>query len=424
MNNNKNRLNRRRFLKQAAGALAAPALWGAGKASASLAPNEKIAVAVVGNGGMGNYHLDALIPRKDIEILAVCDVYIPRYEAAIKKVGGRCQGYQDYRRVLDRNDIDAVFFATPDHWHTLHAIHGCQAWKDVYVEKPLSTTIYEGRKIVENARRYDRVVQVGLQQRSLDLFQKAIAVVHGGKLGSITSAGAWISPNGIMGYETPGKPPEGLDWDLWLGPAPWVPYSPQRFGGFRAFHDYAGGELTNWGAHLIDVVHWGLKKDRPLNVSAVGGNFRVLSGSDDYEVVDIIYEYEGFTMTWKQAHNLEHFGKSYGTKFLGTGGELFIDRNSFIVKPDSLGIPETKPEQYNWIDITTHHDNFFECIRTRQRPHSDIEIGHRSTCACLLGNIALSCRRKLVWDGDAERFVGDEQANRYLFRPYRAPWRL
>lgn len=421
-------LNRRGFLgglgKISAGAFCFPAIWTSRSFSADPFADQKIKVALVGCGGMGNYHLDALTQRDDIEIIAVCDVYTPRYEAARKKVGGRCEGFQDYRRVLDIKEVDAVFFATPDHWHTLNAIHACQAWKDVYVEKPLSTTIYEGRQIVENARRYDRVVQVGLQQRSLDIFQQAVDLVHKGKLGQITSTGAWIGPNGILGYETPGEPPEGLDWDLWLGPAPWVPYSPQRFHGFRSFHDYAGGELTNWGPHLIDIVHWGIKKDYPLNVSAVGGSFRQLSGSDDYETMDIVYEYEGCTMTWKQAHNLEHHGKTYGTKFLGTAGKLFIDRNSFIVKPDSLGIPETKPGDYNWIDIKTHHDNFFECVRSRQTPHTDVEIGHRSTSACLLGNIALNCRRKLRWDGKAERFIDDEQANRYLYRPYRAPWHL
>ncbi len=420
------RTTRRKFLQQAG--IGLTAVWTAGQARGSILPYEKINVAVVGCGGMGNYHLDALVQRDDINIIAVCDVYKPRYESALEKVQekmqGRCRGYQNYREVLDIKQLDAVFFATPDHWHTLNAIHACQAWKDVYVEKPLSTTIHEGREIVKNARRYDRIVQVGLQQRSLELFQKGVDLIHQNRLGHISSAGAWIGPNGIHGYETPEEPPEGLDWDLWLGPAPYVPYSPQRFHGFRAFHDYAGGELTNWGPHLVDVVHWGMRQEAPLTLSAVGGNFRALSGSDDYEVIDIIYQYPGFTMTWKQAHDLEHEGKTYGTKFLGESGKLYIDRNSFIVKPDSLGIPETEPEEYSWIDIKTHHDNFFECVRSRMRPHADVEIGHRATSACLLGNIALSCRRELRWDGEKERFIEDEQANRYLYRPYRAPWHL
>ena len=386
--------------------------------------NDKILVAVIGCGGMGNHHIDGLLPRTDVDIAAVSDVYAPRVAEAVKKTQGKAKGYNDYRRILDRDDIDAIFIATPDHWHTLIAIHGCQAGKDVYVEKPLSTTIAEGRAIVDAARRYYRVVQVGTQQRSMPNFQKAVEIVRSGQLGTVTSTRAWIGPNGVMGYETHEPVPDGLDWDMWLGPAPWVPYSPQRFGGFRAFHDYAGGELTNWGPHLVDIVHWGMGRDRPLTIQAVGGSYTRLSGSDDYETLEVTYEFDRFMMTWQQAHGLEYVGKTYGTMFRGTEARLMIDRNSFVVLPESKGIPESKPSEYFWIDIGTHHDNFFECMRTRKRPNADIEIGHRSTSTCLLGNIALAARRKLVWDGDNERFVNDEQANRHLFRPYRAPWHL
>jgi predicted dehydrogenase len=386
--------------------------------------NDRIAVAVIGCGGMGNHHLDGLLARKDVDVVAVCDVYAPRVAAAIKKTKDRAQGYKDYRHVLDRPDVDAIFVAAPDHWHTLMAIHGCQAGKDVYVEKPLSTTVAEGRAIVNAARRYDRVVQVGTQQRSLRHFQKAVELVQSGLLGTVTTTRAWLGPNGVMEYEKPGRVPEGLDWDMWLGPAPWVPYSPQRFYGFRAFHDYAGGELTNWGPHLVDIVHWGMGQERPVTVQAVGGSFRKLSGSDDYETLEVLYEFDGFILTWQQAHGLEYADKGYGTMFMGTAGKLIIDRNSYVVLPESKGIPETKPDEYQWIDVGAHHDNFFECMRTRKRPNSDIEIGHRATTTCLLGNIALAVRRKLMWDGETERFVGDEQANRHLFRPYRAPWHL
>jgi len=421
-------LTRRGFMgavtKAAAGAVVGSTAWRTRRAAASTAANNRINLALIGCGGMGNRHLESLLQRDDCRVAAVCDVFKPRYEAAQAKVGGDCKGYQDYRRVLDRNDVDAVLCATPDHWHALIEVNACQAGKDVYVEKPISTTILEGRAMVDAARRYDRVVQVGTQQRSLDLFKKAVDIVHRGTLGTVTSAGAWIGANAIAPMETHEPIPDGLDWDMWLGPAPWVPYSPQRHYGFRAFHDYANGELTNWGVHLLDIVLWGIKQDRPLMVESVGGSYRAISGSDDYENVDLLYEFEGCTITWEQRHNHTHANKSYGMKFLGTDGRMFIDRTSFVVEPASLGIEETFETGDPWIDVQSHQTNFFDCIRTRNRPNSDIELGHRATTVCLLGGIALDCRRKLVWNGDAERVVRDEQANRHLFRPYRAPWHL
>jgi len=421
------KLTRGRFLSALGkGAVAGVAAAGLGRSRPARAagPNDRIRLALIGCGGMGNRHLDSLVKRTDSEVVAVCDVYTPRAQAARDKVGGKCDWYQDYRRVLDRDDIDAIFSPTPDHWHALMTIQACQAWKDVYVEKPLSTTIAEGRAMVTAARRYGRVVQVGTQQRSQKLFQDAVGIVQSGKIGQVTSAGCWIGPNGQAGPETPGSVPDGLDWDLWLGPAPWVPYSPQRQYSFRAFHDYANGELTNWGVHLIDIVLWGLQEDRPLTVAAVGGSFREVPGSDDYEDLEVIYRFRRANVTWQQRHSDTTGGKGYGIRFNGTGGRLYMDRGSFLVEPESLGIPETKETGDPWIDVDAHHTNFLECIRSRQRPHSDVELGHRATSVVLLAAIALDCGRELVWDGDGERFIGDDAANRLLCRPYRAPWHL
>ena len=427
-------VTRREFLgktgKGIAAGLAAPVLVPARRAHAArVSINEKVRLAVIGNGGMGTRHIEALCDNPECEIIAVCDVAKSRYHRAIdiikEKTKKKVEGYQDFRHVLDLGDVDAIFVVTPDHWHPLLTILGCQAGKDVYVEKPVCTTIEEGRAMVNAARRYGRVVQAGTQQRSMPVFQKAIEVVQSGQLGEITTASAWVGINGWEVGETPGPVPKGLDWDLWLGPAPKVPYSPQRFGGFMGWHDYArGGQLTNWGVHLMDVVHWGIGEDRALNVQAIGGNYRHSPGADNYEVIEAIFEFKGCNVTWEQRHSNTHADKGYGISFQGTNGALYVDRATFKVLHNDPGIAEYigEPEK-SWAN-PPHHNNFFDAIRTRKRPVADIEQGFRSTTTVLLAGIALKERRKLNWDGETETFMRDEQANRHLTRVYRAPWHL
>lgn len=418
-------LNRRSFLTVVGGS-AVHFAFGR-RARASVSANDKVQLAVIGCGGMGGRHIEALAENENCKLVALCDVLNRRHEQAGDMVkdmtGAKPDGYQDFRHVLDRPDIDAIFAPTPDHWHPLLTILGCEAGKDVYVEKPVSTTVAEGRAMVEAARRYGRIVQVGTQQRSMPIFQQAMDVVHSGRLGQITSAGAWIGVNSWNVGETPEDPPPDLDWDMWLGPAPKVSFSRERFFGFMGWRDYArGGQLTNWGVHLMDVVHWGIGHDRPLNVQAVGGSYRHGAGADNYETIEAIFEYEGCNVTWEQRHSNLHAGKNYGIRFNGTEGRLFVDRGTFVVEPDELGIGEVigEPEK-SWAN-PDHHNNFFDSIRTRTRPAADIEQGHRSTCSVLLAGVALLTKRKLEWDGAAEQFIGDEDANRHLTRAYRAPW--
>lgn len=424
-------LNRRRFIHCLSQTTAAAALIPKGLSSyaAHVGLHEKVRLGVIGCGGMGGRHIEALAVDAECEVVALCDVFQPRYEQWQAKVeelsGKRPEGYQDFRRLLDRKDIDAIFVVTPDHWHPLLAILGCQAGKDVYVEKPVCTTIEEGRAMVNTARRYGRIVQVGTQQRSMPVFQKAIEVVRSGRLGQITGAGAWVGTNGWGVGENPGPAPEGLDWDLWLGPAPKVPYSRERHFGFMGWQDYArGGQLTNWGVHLMDIVHWGIGQDSPLNVQAVGGSYRHHPGADNYETIEAVFEYPGCNVTWEQRHSSTHAGKGYGIRFSGTEGELFVDRGTFKVRPEGLGIEEFvgEPER-SWANPDHHHD-FFRCVRTRVLPAADIEQGFRSTASVLLAGVALKVGRKLNWDGSAEAFLHDEAANRFLTRPYRSPWHL
>jgi predicted dehydrogenase len=297
----------------------------------------------------------------------------------------------------------------------------------VYVEKPICTVVEEGRAMVEAARRYGRVMQVGTQQRSMPVCQEVIRRIRSGDLGQITSATAWIGVNSTHVPDTvaPEPVPEGLDWDLWLGPAPKVPYSKDRFGGFRAFTDYArGGELTNWGVHLMDILHWGIGEDRPLSVVALGGSYREGAGADNYETIEALFQYPNATVTWEQRHTNSYSGKGYGMKFQGTNGRAELDRGILTInRPDGSEEKMIFEPEHSWAN-SDHHNNFFNCIRTRQKPAADIEQGHRSTTATLLAGIALKTQRKLWWDGDAEKFINDEQADRHLTRAYRRPWRL
>lgn len=422
--------DRRGFLKKAGTGLAASTMslaWGNKAWSSLVGPNEKVRVAVIGNGGMGSRHVEALAVNPNCEVAVVCDVFKGRYHAAMDTVeklsGKRPDGYQDFRNVLDRPDIDAIFVPTPDHWHPLISILGCQAGKDVYVEKPVCPTIEEGRAMVEAARRYGRIVQVGTQQRSMPVFQVAMDIIHSGRIGDVTSAGAWVGVNGWTVGEQIQDVPKGLDWDLWLGPAPKVPYSGQRYGGFMGWHDYCrGGQLTNWGVHLMDIVHWGIGEDRPRSVQAIGGNYRQSPGADNFENIEAIFEYKKCNVTWEQRHSNTHAGKGYGIRFNGTKGSLFVDRGTVVV--EGAGIPEYigEPEK-SWANAD-HHNNFFDSIKSRKPPAADIEQGFRSTTTVLLAGIALKEGRKLNWDGETEKFINDEQANRHLARAYRSPWHL
>lgn len=427
------RVSRRTFLSWSGAvtlAGAGAALLPARRAAAArVGINDKVRVAVIGNGGMGSRHVEALAVNPNCSLAALCDVGVSRYvkvQAKVKELtGADVEGVQDFRRVLDRNDVDAIFVVTPDHWHPLLTILSCQAGKDVYVEKPACTTIEEGRAMVAAARRYGRVVQVGTQQRSMPVFQEAMKVIHSGRIGKVTTATVWIGVNGWSVGEAPEDVPRGLDWDLWLGPAPWMPYSPQRYFGFMGWHDYArGGQLTNWGVHHLDIVQWGIGESAPLSVQAIGGSFREGAGGENYETIEAIYEYKGCIVTWQQRHQDFFEGKGGGIKFYGTDGTLVVDRGTYIVRPDALGIKEYigEPEK-SWAN-PPHHNNFFDCVRTRKLPVADIEQGVRSTAVPLLGGIALKAGRKLHWDGQNERFLNDDEANRYLTRAYRAPWHL
>jgi len=390
------------------------ALGAGGKAPAS----ERLTLGFIGVGGMGSGHLGGFLGRSDVEVLAVCDVYEPHRLRAKERVGDGCAAYNDFRELLDRKDIDAVVIATPDHWHALIAIAACQAGKDIYCEKPLTLTIQEGRALVNAVRRYGRVFQTGSQQRSEDNFRFACELVRSGRIGRLHTIRTGFGGGPVSGYDPDTDPPPGLDWNLWLGPAPWVPFNPLRcLYQFRWFYDYSGGKLTDWGAHHNDIAQWG-------NGTEMSGPIEI-EGTATFPTTGLFDTATSFLITFTYANGVKLIcGEGHGAKFEGTDGWVHVDRGFLEASPPELLKEELGPGDVHLHRSDNHHQNWLDCIKTREKPICDVEIGHRSVTVCHLANIAIRTGRKLRWDPAHERFVGDEEMNRWVSRPMRAPWHL
>ena len=413
------KLNRRSFLA-ASTLLAAPYFV----PFRAFGANERIVTAHIGVGGQGTGNLNAFL-GKGVSSAAVCDVDSERLAKAVKLVtdkGHACDGYKDYRQVLERKDIDAVVISTPDHWHALTTIHACQAGKDVYCEKPLSLTVAEGRRMVEAARQHKRIVQTGSQQRSDARFRQACELVRSGRLGKISEVVVNLPKCNFSGPPVPDSaPPEVLDYGLWLGPAPERPYNVKRVHyNFRFFWDYSGGQMTNFGAHHIDIAQWALGMDDSGPVSTEGtASFHP---ENWYEVT------EGCRITHTYANGVKLI-VGQGQKditgavtFVGDRGKLMVDRGKITSDPAELVMAPLGEADERLYNSTNHHSNFLECIRSRKAPICDVEIGHRSATVCHLGNIVARLGRKIQWDPVKETIVGDKEAAEMLSRPYRQPW--
>ena len=418
-------ISRRKFLKQVGTvSLFLPAWAKSAYAQKKSSANDRIALGFIGLGGQGGGHHAGFLNDSQVQVLAVCDVFADHRNRAKmrtdEKYGNQdCAAYNDFRELLDRKDIDAVLVATPDHWHTRINISACEAGKDVYSEKPLTLTINEGKALVRAVRRYGRIFQVGSQQRSSPEFRFACELVRSGRVGKVHTVRVFLPGGGNGPWEPDSDPPEGLDWDMYLGPAPLVPYNKQRtFWNFRWFWDYSGGQMTDWGAHHFDIAQWGLGMDGSGPVSVEGKGTLPTEG---------VYEtFTSFTVTYKYADGVTMIATNpeRGVKFEGTKGWVQVWRGGMDAEPKSLLHETLGPNDVHLYDSPSHHQDWLNSIRSRQRPICDVEIGHRSVSCAHLGNIALRLGRKLQWDPVKEEFIGDEEANRWLFRPYRAPWSL
>jgi predicted dehydrogenase len=393
----------------------------------SKSPNEKIVLGVIGCGGQGQFLMRVAMQNPDVVIAAVCDVMEDRLANAVKLAGGNAIPYKDFRKLLDRKDIDAVIIATPDHWHCIQVIAASEAGKDIYVEKPLGHNIAEQRAAVNAAKKFNRVVQHGTQQLSGAHYRIAKELVQSGALGKITRVRAWNvwneTPHGIG--NPPDEPlPPNIDWDLWLGPAPKRPFNRNRCfaPGYWFMWDTSGGFMLSWAVHHVDTIHWIMGVTAPKTAMSVGGKYALQDNRETPDTQDAFLDYGDFYLQVSIYHtNAQPIeGSGYGIAFYGTNGTLLLTREGFRVFPEGDrmkpiehgGSPQSEPHMRNWLD----------CIKTRQQPIAPIEWGHWSTNPLHLANIAFRVGRLVKWDAKQELIVGDEEANKFLCRTYRKPW--
>ncbi|MBM3879448.1 MAG: Gfo/Idh/MocA family oxidoreductase [Verrucomicrobia bacterium] len=431
------RVNRRQFLQRGSVAAAATPWIGGlvvSRIPQAVAASEKVRVGLIGGGGMGRGDLATFFLNAEVECPVVCDVDDRQLAAAVQLVeekrGQRPDRCKDFRRVLERKDVDAVLVATPDHWHALPTVLACQAGKDVYVEKPLALTIAEGRAMIEAAQRHGRICQMGAQRLSSPTYAQAVEFVRSGKLGKVGLVRAWAYLDWIRPIGSPpdGEVPAGVDYDLWLGPAPQRPFNPNRFHfNFRWFWDYAGGLMTDWGVHLIQVLLWAMGPEPPRAVLSSGGKYVLQDNSETPDTQITVYEFPTYTLVWehKVGVGLGLYNRPWGMAFTGTEGTLVInDAGWEILREPSKDSLEAKKHPGGTDPRPAHVRNFLDCVKSRQQPVENLEVGHHVSTVAHLGNLALRTGRKLVWDHAAERVVGDAEANRLVSVRYRAPWKL
>ena len=423
-------MSRRTFIISSAAAMtAASSLRAAGA-------NERIGVGVIGCGSMGRGDVRMLYKAGDVDVRAICDPDSFQSDRLVEELdaatGKKPEVFTDFRRVVERDDIDIVLIATPDHWHALPTIAACEAGKDVYVEKPFANSIAESRAMVEAARKHGRVIQMGSQWRSASHVCDAVEFVRSGKLGMIRLVRAWNyqptradSPN----FVPEGEAPATADYDLWLGPAPKVPYTKNRFHrSWRYFWDYGGGNASDNGVHLIGVCLMAMEKQAPLRASSSGGKYVY---DDDTETPDTqitVTTFPDYTLIWEHAqkHGLGFQGASIGMEWVGANGTVTIDDRSWRAVPDpaGAGFEPAQGEPDKGDPRVTHGKNFLACVASRQQPTYNPEEAHHVTTVSHLGNLAYRTQAEVAWDAENERITNNPAAAALITPPYRAPWVL
>jgi predicted dehydrogenase len=423
----KTKLTRRDFFKAAGGAAVTFAIPKIVPSSVfgENAPSNRINIGVIGTGEMGIVNLKSFMHKPGVQVVAVCDVDRQHRETARKTAKlPEDASYNDFRELLARPDIDAVVVVTPDHWHALISIMAAKAGKDIYCEKPLAYSVAEGRALCDTVKRYERILQTGTFQRSVRSFRFACELVRNGKIGKLRTIKVEIPENRSANPTTwkPESVPDGLDYDMWVGPAPFRPYTSQGCHyNWHFLYGFASGQLTNWGAHMLDIAQWGNDADMTGPVEVQGtGEFPKEGLFETPLKYNLEYSYANGVKLLCTTRKPD--GPETHVQFEGDDGWIFVSRERFFSHPADLLQTKLWPNDIHLYQSNDHQHNFLDCMRLRKKPIVDAETGHRSATVCHIGNIAIRLGRKLSWDPEKERFVNDDEANRMLSRPMRAPW--
>lgn len=438
----KKKISRREFIKKTSGAAAAfisaPHIMNSNilGRNNSFSPNNKIIIAAIGVGWMGGDNVTTFLNEEEVKVVALCDIDSEHLIEVKNKVdsyyGNKdCQTYHDFRELLERKDIDAVIISTPDHWHAAPAIAAAKAGKDIYCEKPLSHSFAEGVAICDAVNRYDRIWQTGSWQRSVSNFRFACELVRNGKIGKVHTVevglpGGHADFEGTKGKEAQSRPPKNLDYDFWLGPAPYAPYSPARVHkNWRWNLDYGGGQLMDWIGHHCDIAHWGLDLDHtgPIEIEGTGEYpMNGLWNTATKYYITAMYE-NGLKMVIAGGYDnvCEGIG---GTKWIGDEGYVHVNRGYLNAKPKSLLKEFIGPNDIRLLKSPGHAKNFIDSIKSRNKTLTPAEVAHRSATPGHLGQISMLLQRKIKFDPVDQKILGDELASSMLSRSYRSPWHL
>lgn len=426
------KLSRRQLLTGVAVAASSPYLnisWVRAQAERPT-PSNRITIGCIGVGGMGSGNMNAFLNERDAQVVAVCDVDKNHLKSAKESVDNRygnsdCGAYSDFRELLARGDIDAVSIATPDHWHAIPAVMAARAGMDIYGEKPISHTLLEGRAMANAVKQYGRIWQTGSWQRSGNEFRFACELVHNGRIGRVAKIEVGLpggSPSGPVNFSDP--PPE-LDYDFWVGPSPWTPYSNKRaHWDWRWQLNYGGGQLMDWIGHHGDIAHWGMGWDETGPVEIAGSGQYPNEGIWDAATT---YHFVAKYRNGTEMHVANGGNQNIrsGTKWIGENGNwVWVDRGGLEANPSSLLQEKIGPNEIQLLRSPGHHRNFLDCVKSRRTTITPAETAHRSASIGHLGQIAMLTGRKLRWNPDTEEFLGDAGATRLLGKAQRAPWHL
>ena len=434
--------SRRIFLKKsaiaAAGAAVGPAVWTRPGYARVGAPSDELRFGAIGVRGMGYTDTASLLQQDNIKCVALCDVddevLANRVRGTQERQGSSPDTYKDYRKLLEREDLDFVVIGTPDHWHCLQAVDAMEAGLDVYLEKPLANSIGECDVILAAAQQTGRKVQMGQWQRSGPHWRDAVDFVHSGALGNIRTVKAWayqgwMKPVPVLADE---PVPDGVDYDMWLGPMTRRPFNRNRFHfNFRWYWDYAGGLMTDWGVHIIDYALYGMNAPYPSSVMATGGKMAYPDdASETPDTLQAVFDFGSFTMLWEHATGIDlgPYGRNHGVAFIGNNGTLVVNRQGWEVLAEEEGdealvqVPPTPT--YEGSDVHRHTLNFTNALRHGEALNADVGVGHKAAVVAHMGNVAYKTGRKIYWDQDSRSFVDDEEANALRWAGYRNGWEM